>query len=101
MRTKIKAELTAVEKKLNNVYETTEDPFDAVPLVKRILDQCDPGTSFILNDKTMYYQYVKCEDGKWDVTLGRSQTELEMNKASHDSANMTAGEVVNCLYKLE
>ena len=101
MKSKLDEELSAVEKSLKAVLDSTADPFDAVPKVKHILDACKTGETFILNYKTIYHRFTKCADGKWDVVMGKDQDELETNKASHDSANMTAGEVVNCLYNLE
>ena len=101
MKKKLNEELSSVEKKLKAVRDDIKEPFDAVSMVKTILDQCEPGTKFIMQNKKMFYRFVKSADGKWDVTLGRSKSELDTNKASHDSVNMTAGEVVNCLYGLE
>lgn len=82
------------------VVAKESDPFDAISKIGNIMDQAMVGTQFVLNDKSMYYEFTKAVDGKWDVTIGRSREELRNNRASHDSSGMAAGEVVNCLYKL-
>lgn len=84
----------------DTVVANESDPFDAVPQIKDIMDTSMVGTQFVMSNNNMLYEFTKAADGKWDVTMGRSRQDLIDNKPSHDSANMAAGEVVNCLYKL-
>lgn len=82
------------------VRNNESDTFQATIQVRDIMDTSMVGTQFVLTNGGLFYQFEKASDGKWDVTMGRTRQELTTNKASHDSLNMAAGEVVNCLYKL-